>query len=421
MKITLKTFYRGLLMPLVLLTASSCADTGDVIPRVDGGGGTNDSGYTPDNGSSVYQDAWTLTDIITEWGNPPDNANLDLGQYQDEGTPWDPGSYWDPGNGQDFGPQDTGTTATPVKFVPDQDYRVKFEALLAQAKTSIDLVELEFLTGQTPDQWAASLMTAAQRGVAVRIMLESEVEENAARVEQFSEAGLFARLDNAGKTLHSKLVIVDGRHVLMGSSNLSWSSVRYNHEANLYIDDVATANDFTEYVDDLFDDPTDFACVGTGSSVVSAFGDGKYRDFVEPLIDSAKNRVLVVLYNIQPDDSSKRDVYALLGSLDDAKGRGLDVRVLLEYSDFNDTLNDNNLTAANLLQSWGIPVRFDDPETTTHAKMVVTDGSVTVYSGNWLYTGLEQNHEVGAISNDPSVTTMAVAWFEGMWTTSEEQ
>lgn len=64
----------------------------------------------------------------------------------------------------------------------------------------------------------------------------------------------------------------------------------------------------------------------------------------------------------------------LLDDLIDAKQRGLDVRILLEKSDWDSTLNVYNREFVDSLLKYNIMASFDDRTIMTYAKCVVFDG-----------------------------------------------
>lgn len=85
------------------------------------------------------------------------------------------------------------------------------------------------------DNLARALSNAAKRGVRVRLILEGRIEglqENADTFDYLISSGASAKWASLSyKLTHSKLAIVDGRRVLVGSINFSNSAVTKNREA----------------------------------------------------------------------------------------------------------------------------------------------------------------------------------------------
>ncbi|VVB58187.1 Cardiolipin synthase B [Candidatus Anstonella stagnisolia] len=95
---------------------------------------------------------------------------------------------------------------------------------------------------------ARSLANAAKRGVRVRLILEGRIEgvqENANTFDYLVSSGAYAKWASLSyKLTHSKLAIVDGRKVLVGSINFSNAAVTKNREAAAML----YCNENNEYV-----------------------------------------------------------------------------------------------------------------------------------------------------------------------------
>jgi len=90
---------------------------------------------------------------------------------------------------------------------------------------------------------------------------------------------------------------------------------------------------------------------------------------------------------------------------------------VLETGGFQDVETANRASGQRLAAA-GVEVRYDPSSVITHAKVVLVDDAVVVYSGNWVYSGLRQNHEAGAITRKPAPVAEAVDWFTGIWNSS---
>lgn len=115
--------------------------------------------------------------------------------------------------------------------VSPADARTRVFALIGAATTSLD-AELYYIadTGVR-----AALITAHQRGVAVRVLLAStaDMSDNALTADMLEAAGVPVRtLDNP--TVHAKLLVADGVG-LIGSHNMSSTSLRDNREVGILV------------------------------------------------------------------------------------------------------------------------------------------------------------------------------------------
>lgn len=406
---------------LVLLAAvaTACADGGgNLVERRDIVVSWDASPDAWRRDTAPWDPGWTDRDATRP---PDDDGDSDPGAPADPGT--DPGHDpgFDPGTDPGLDPGlDPGTAPPFVDLITNQEYQPLLFDLLADAQTAIRVAHLSFGTGQTPDAILAALTAAAGRGVDVRVILEDDVDSNADRYAQLVAGGVSAKLESTNRTMHAKLVVVDGRRVLVGSTNWTYASMRYNNEANWSFDDTALGGLYASWVDALWSNPGSLHGLPAGPyGAVVPIGAGQYLARVGPVIDAAKSRIWVTMYQVGWDDSSSSDIYRLVAKLAAAQARGVDVRVVLEDSDWNDDLDAANRAAAAELRDRNIDVRFDAEATTTHAKMLIADDdAVALYSGNWLYTGLENNHEAGAIVTDAALAAQAAAYFTGIWNVS---
>ena len=306
----------------------------------------------------------------------------------------------------------------PVAMLTNRDFLPIVIKVLAEAKTEISIAHLEFLTGNGPNQVAAQLQAAAARGVTVHVILDHDVDENPARISEFSAEGIQAKLGGTNRTLHVKLVVVDRTTVLVGSTNFSTSSMLYNNEANWYFKGTAIGDAFADYAEGLFASDSGVRSIPKGPFAgVTLIGDGDYPDRVLPVLAAAKKRVRLVMYDMAYESATSSDSGNMVRSLIAAKNRGVDTRVILELSDFDTNVNSDNQTSRAVLENAGVSVRQDSTDITTHAKLLVADDTVVIYSGNWIYSGMSKNHEAGAIYTDATIATQAVGYFDTVWAT----
>jgi len=83
----------------------------------------------------------------------------------------------------------------------------------------------------------------------------------------------------------------------------------------------------------------------------------------------------------------------LIRELVNAKNRGVNVTVIIEYRTHSGYMNDN-LEAYNYLSANGVNVKLDNRSVTDHLKLVIVDGYIVyVGSHNWSESALYYNHE----------------------------
>ena len=302
----------------------------------------------------------------------------------------------------------------PVRPIVNREYLPAVLDLINGATNSIEFLQLEMHDDRAVQAIEAALAAAVKRGVRVRGMLDDGVDFNAAAVERLRAFGAAAQLDTPVKMTHSKLVIVDGRVVLLGSTNWTGNSMGNNNETNVRLDDPVLAEAFGRYVAALWADSAaepDLPAVESGT--VKTIVNRLYFPEVMDLFQSATQRIRVVMYGINYSPKyAGSQVNQLVEALAAARARGVDVAVAIDLSDYNALLNKVNAPAKKFLADAGVAV-FDDPlKTTTHAKLIVADGCAVIGSVNWGKDALENRNETGVAIRDPAVVEAFAAYFE---------
>jgi len=68
------------------------------------------------------------------------------------------------------------------------------------------------------------------------------------------DRGINIIYDSRSVTTHSKLVIIDGRIVILGSTNFSYYGLEKNNEANVLIESEKISEQYEAYFNDLWND-----------------------------------------------------------------------------------------------------------------------------------------------------------------------
>jgi len=157
-----------------------------------------------------------------------------------------------------------GSEDGPVRLLEDRDY---FPALMEAVEGARSEIVMSFFLFKTnghrtsyPDRLAAALARAAGRGVRVRIILErgngtgdSLVDaSNRETSSRLKEGGIDVRFDSPSVTTHTKVAVIDGRRLFLGSHNLTSSALKYNHELSVCIDSPPLAGEVLRYIDSLY-------------------------------------------------------------------------------------------------------------------------------------------------------------------------
>ncbi len=279
------------------------------------------------------------------------------------------------------------------------------------------------------------LVQASGRGVRVRVLVDqSDWEEaitvrNRPAVDALRAEGIDARFDDPEITTHAKLVVVDSACVILGSTNWNRYALYEHRQAGVRIDDARTAQAFGafferqwtasgERVEMALGEP--IPVDGAPAIVAIPDDDGTvlYGAVALGLLSRAQRSVHAVLYRVSvypqyADSVTSELVAALVG----AAARGVDVRIVMDDCRFYEDSAAANLMSAIYLYQSGVDVRFDDPDVTTHAKLLVIDGeSVLLGSTNWNYYSVERNVEANvALLFMPDVARVYESYFEALW------
>ena len=85
--------------------------------------------------------------------------------------------------------------------------------------------------GFTLDHLSKALIDAVKRGVEVEVVIERESAYwRGSEYENLLKAGVDVKLDGNPYTMHHKVAIIDGKIVITGSYNWTWSAERKNDE-----------------------------------------------------------------------------------------------------------------------------------------------------------------------------------------------
>jgi phosphatidylserine/phosphatidylglycerophosphate/cardiolipin synthase-like enzyme len=158
---------------------------------------------------------------------------------------------------QETPPAPASVAGCEVVLLADGEY---FGALIDgidHARREILLTAFFFRTNGSshrPDVVLWHLGQAVRRGVRVEAVLERGPEgdnvsgDNAGTAEKLRTAGIRVCMDAPDRTIHAKLVVIDGRTLFVGSHNLTQSALRYNRELSVRIDSPRLAEEASRYM-----------------------------------------------------------------------------------------------------------------------------------------------------------------------------
>jgi len=312
--------------------------------------------------------------------------------------------------------------------VVDQEYYGVLQGLLTHARVRVAVMHLTLYSERGKARVIANaLVQAAKRGVEVTVLLESGKDSVADRnmltrnLLQRAGVGVF---ENApGTFVHSKLLLVDDS-VLVGSSNLTNSSLGRNHEANVLICSQQASSELWEYVRYVCSHPGQERSVSLDleDGFTRVMTDGAFFGEALELIDSARESVRVVTYMLALGRDPDSQVRSLCRAIGRAVDRGVHVEFLLEQSDFAPHVNAMARYAARHLGALGVrAIRKDSIERITHSKMIIVDGRrVLLGSTNWQNSGRSCVHQVNVLTADAEATGKLSEYFDELFARAED-
>lgn len=148
-----------------------------------------------------------------------------------------------------------------------------------------------------------------------------------------------------------------------------------------------------------------------------------YYPSVKALFDNAEKTIHIIMYDMKYYDyDPQTEEMLLFNALVNAAGRGVSVYVVLEQSDWNADVNEDNELSGGILSSYGVDVRYDARTVTTHCKMMVIDSQKTlVGSTNWSKSAVSSNNEANVIMTGSEISLEFLDYFNTLWQNSFEK
>lgn len=313
-------------------------------------------------------------------------------------------------------PGETTNSAIQVFFSGDKQRGDRLVNALVDdiraARESVDVAMYNF----SLDEAGFALIEAQQRGVRVRILLDSDAGGNR-WVGRFDQARVPLTTDGRESLMHNKFVIIDGQKLWTGSLNLTRSGIYKDANNMLRFDSAEMAGVYTRLFDLMAVErrfsqqrtTTTSADLRVGGSEVEALfspEDGAAARLIR-LIDSADSSLDILAYSF----TNNRLADAILRAQD----RGVRVRMLFDEDQTHESGSDYGF-----LRQSGVEARLDGSPELQHNKVILVDGEVTV-SGSYNFTRSadRSNDENIVIVHDPSITSLFTAEFERLYEMGE--
>jgi len=148
---------------------------------------------------------------------------------------------------------------------------------------------------------------------------------------------------------------------------------------------------------------------------IIALADGDYYQALRQHIDKASKRIEMAMFVVKTTSSPQNRPAAIVRALVAAHKRGVEVTVILERSDRDRKLTKENRRVGEVLSRGGVAVRYEDPQVTTHAKLVVIDDRYCfVGSHNLTHSALAYNRELSLLVDDEVLARKLSAYMHSL-------
>ena len=252
------------------------------------------------------------------------------------------------------------------------------------ATESVDVAMYNF----TLKDVSEALIKAAQRGLAVRVVVDSDALQKL-DLSRMKQAGIYAMGDRRESLMHNKYVIIDGRVLWTGSLNLSAGGSENDENVMVRIESTDLAANYTFKFNDMASEDkfgpdsrpltktTRFDL--TGIPVENYFSpEDRIDTRLVSLVNNAEKSVHVLAYSFTQDK--------LANALIKAEQNGVEVKGVFD----RDSSEDNTGADFFSLQKAGLDVHLDGEPGLMHMKVIIVDEKTVVW-GSYNFTSSAEN------------------------------
>lgn len=280
---------------------------------------------------------------------------------------------------------------------------------IANARQSIDLATFEY----TLQPLAEALVTAHQRGVAVRLALDRESLEDPVDAKfagMIEAAGIPISWEDTTAFLHSKFIIIDAKIVWTGSWNATINDTYRNNNNLLRITIPALVENYRVEFEELaagrFGNSkqvtTPFSRITTAQATIENYFTPRERPAarIVEMINGARRSVLFMAFSFTNDEIAR----AMIAR----QQAGVPVRGVFERRNAGGVGSD-----FGMLRDGGVEVLEDGNCYTMHHKVIIIDERIVI-TGSYNFTTRAErtNDENLLIIDDPKLAAEYLAEFE---------
>jgi phosphatidylserine/phosphatidylglycerophosphate/cardiolipin synthase-like enzyme len=135
----------------------------------------------------------------------------------------------------------------PLPILASEFPTIVIPFLRETAKKSIKIIIFDWrwyptVQGSTVSQFNSAIVECAKRGVEVKVLVNNDQV-----LDKLKIFGIQGRRLHSKKMLHTKMLLVDDRYLIIGSHNYTQHAFALNHEASILVDLETEQNRFVEY------------------------------------------------------------------------------------------------------------------------------------------------------------------------------
>lgn len=283
------------------------------------------------------------------------------------------------------------------------------------AKVSVDAALYSLSLNSVRD----ALLRAHQRGVRVRMVMESENMDRA-DPEYLKEKGIPILGDRRNGLMHNKFIVIDGREVWTGSMNLTDSGAYSDNNNFIRIRSKEVAADYTKEFEEMFvqdkfgrdrvaETPFPKVTMSDGTKIEVYFSpDDGVAAAILPLLQGAKKSIYFLAYSFTANDLGEAIIKR--------HKAGVEVHGVMEA----DQVASNRGTEFDPFRQVGIDVRLDGNPGQMHHKVIVIDRSIVILgSYNFSANAEQQNDENLLVIYNPLIAEEFIKEFERIYAVAQ--
>jgi phosphatidylserine/phosphatidylglycerophosphate/cardiolipin synthase-like enzyme len=163
--------------------------------------------------------------------------------------------------------------------------------------------------------------------------------------------------------------------------------------------------------------------LGLPAEDVQLITNNQYVPAAQKTIREAQKSIQVMMFEmVHYAGRSHSPSNLLIKELIEARKRGVKVEVILDMRKEEDRTAKQNRHTGKILSDGGVDVIYDPLDRTTHAKVIVADGELTLLgSTNWTYSALSNNNEASVLIRSKDVARELGAYFSRVKSTGTKK